>query len=222
MSTSAFAAVVAGGLGVSLVVTLFRRARKKPSGTLWACPPTTCSRRAIMALVEAGVDFEFVPIDLAKGEHKQPTYLLLQPYGKVPAWVDNDGFQLFESRAIMRYVAEGSHLIPTDPATRAVMDQWISVEYSYFYPAFIIIYAMRVLKKIPLDEAAITAKRAEYVAEGLQHLSLLPPLKRTEFASRSPQARADARRDERAAADERLPGGRGRLYPRRPQLPFLL
>jgi len=47
------------------------------------------------------------------------------------------------------------------PAARAVVDQWISVEYSYFYPAFFPIYAMRVIKRMPLDESVIATKKVE-------------------------------------------------------------
>ena len=59
---------------------------------------------------------------------------------------EEDGFILYESRAIMRHVARGSPLIPSEARASAIMEQWISVEYSYFYPEFTIYY-QRVLKK---------------------------------------------------------------------------
>jgi glutathione S-transferase len=154
---------IAGGIGIGVSIAFLRRARRHTvvAGQLWASPLTTCSRRAIAACVEAGAAFEFVPIHLAKGEHKLPQMLALQPYGKVPAWRDADGFDLFESRAIMRHVARGSALIPEGARERALMEQWLWVDQCYFYPAFITIYAMRVLKKIPLDEAKCAASRAE-------------------------------------------------------------
>ena len=152
----AFAAAV--GIGA---LWLLRKRWRRPSGQLWGSPLTTCSRRAIAACTEAGVDWTFVPIHLAKGEHKQPAYLEMQPYGKVPAWREADGFQLFESRAIMKHVCEGTALVPSDARSRALMEQWLSVEYSAFYPSFIPIYYMRVLKKMPLDEAQC----AKHVAE---------------------------------------------------------
>jgi len=129
------AAVVIGGLGRWL-----RRSQK--TGTLWAFPMSTCSRRVILALEESGVTgYTFHPIDLFKREQKTELYLTMQPYGKVPVWQEEDkGLTLFESRAIMRHVAAGSALIPTDPALEALMDQWISVEYSCFYPEFVVLY----------------------------------------------------------------------------------
>jgi len=155
--------LVVSGLGLGLVALGLSRLRRRrvARGQLWASPLTTCSRRAIAACVEAGAEFRFVPIHLAKGEHKLPQYVALQPYGKVPAWRDADGFDLFESRAIMRHVAEGTQLIPTDAKALALMEQWISVEYSYFYPAFMPIMYMRVLKKAPLDETKCQQLRTE-------------------------------------------------------------
>jgi glutathione S-transferase len=48
--------------------------------------------------------------------------------------LDDDGFTLYESRAMSRYVNDkvGGKLVPADVRARAVMEQWISVEYSYF------------------------------------------------------------------------------------------
>ena len=150
------------GLGVGLSLALLRHQRRRSvRGQLWASPLTTCSRRAIAACMEAGVDFTFVPIHLAKGEHKTAEMLALNPYGQVPAWQDAAGFDLFESRAIMRHVCEGTGLIPSTAQERALMEQWLSISQCNFYPAFIPIYHMRVTKKQPLDEAALVAKQAE-------------------------------------------------------------
>ena len=141
-----------------------------PSGTLWASPVSTCSRRVIACLHEVGADWDFVPIDLGKGEQKSEAVLAIQPYGKVPIWQDTPGaFTLFESRAIVRHLAEGSHLVPADAKARAFMEQWISIDYSYFGPSFLPIYYMRFLRKVPLDEA----KCAEHEAALLPTLDIL-------------------------------------------------
>ena len=133
--------VALGGVGLALARLILQR-RRRPSGQLWASPLTTCSRRVIVACVEAGIDFSFVPIHLAKGEHKLPAMFELNPYGKVPAWRDASGFDLFESRAIMRHVSEGTALIPSTAKARALMDQWVWVDQCSFYPAFIPIFYM--------------------------------------------------------------------------------
>ena len=72
-------------------------------------------------------------VDFAKGEHKQEAHLRRQPFGRIPA-IDDDGFELFESRAIARYLDEkaGGKLVPRDAKARAQMEQWISIETSEF------------------------------------------------------------------------------------------
>ncbi len=90
----------------------------------------------LMALAEKGAKHEFVSLDFAGGEHKQPKYTALQPFAKVPA-AEHDGQVLFESRAIARYIDEaipGERFTPAYLMERALMDQWISVEMMEFYP----------------------------------------------------------------------------------------
>jgi len=89
-----------------------------------------------MALTETRTPYDFNLVSLAKGEHKQPPHLGRQPFGQIPT-IDDEGFTLFESRAICRYVSAKAHdqLIPSDIQARARMDQWLSVEQSDFSPA---------------------------------------------------------------------------------------
>ncbi|XVF71230.1 hypothetical protein PTKIN_Ptkin12aG0019500 [Pterospermum kingtungense] len=47
-------------------------------------------KRVLVRLIEKEVEFEIVPIDLLKGEHKDPDYLKLQPFGTVPVTQDGD------------------------------------------------------------------------------------------------------------------------------------
>ena len=152
------------GMSIALMVLKLRLSKASASGELWASPLTTCSRRAIAACIEAGIDYHFVPIDLAKGEHKLPAMMKLNPYGKVPAWRDASGFDLYESRAIMRHVAEQSGLVPSTARERALMEQWLWVDEGTFKPPFKIIQYMRVLGKLPLDEDKCAASRVELEA----------------------------------------------------------
>ncbi len=101
---------------------------------LFGNPMSTCTRKTLFTLYETATPFELVVVDLGKGEHKQPEHLSRQPFGQVPAL--DDGFPLFESRAMMRYIDEkaGHELTPSDPKARATMEQWISVETSNFTP----------------------------------------------------------------------------------------
>ena len=98
-------------------------------------PMSTCTRKVLMTLAETNTPYDFVVVDFEKNEHKAAPHLAHQPFGQVPA-LDDDGFQLYESRAMCRYLnekAKGS-LVPTDLRTRALMEQWISVETSNFTP----------------------------------------------------------------------------------------
>jgi|JI10StandDraft_1071094.scaffolds.fasta_scaffold372447_2 glutathione S-transferase len=103
---------------------------------LYGHPLSTCTRKVLCTLHETNTPFEFVVVDLMTGEHKQPAHVARQPFGQVPA-IDHDGFKLFESRAICRYLNDVGHgeLVPTTVTGRAVMDQWQSVEYCDFTPA---------------------------------------------------------------------------------------
>jgi glutathione S-transferase len=61
--------------------------------------------RVLATLLEKELPYEFILVDIAKGEQKSERYKKLQPFGKVPA-LDDDGFLLFESRAICKYLAK--------------------------------------------------------------------------------------------------------------------
>ena len=98
-------------------------------------PASTCTRKVLMTANESGTPYELELVDFAKGEHKQPTHMARQPFGQVPA-LDDDGFELFESRAMARYIDDksGGKLTPKDARARALMEEWISIETSNFTP----------------------------------------------------------------------------------------
>ena len=101
---------------------------------LFGNPMSTCTQKVLTTLAEKGHEAQFVNVDLGKGEHKSPEHIARQPFGVVPA-LEDDGFALYESRAIIRYLDSklpGPSLVPADLKARALMEQWISVEQSYF------------------------------------------------------------------------------------------
>ncbi|MEM8604723.1 MAG: glutathione S-transferase family protein [Cyanobacteria bacterium P01_H01_bin.121] len=75
-------------------------------------------------LEELGIPYEFMMLDMQAGEHKQPEFLALNPMGKVPAIVDGD-FTLWESGAILLYIAEKYGQLPNTPEARAAQNQWL-------------------------------------------------------------------------------------------------
>ena len=75
-------------------------------------------------LEELGVSYEFVMLDMQAGEHKQPEYLKINPMAKVPAIVDGE-FQLWESGAILMYLADKYGKTPLSPEERGIFSQWV-------------------------------------------------------------------------------------------------
>ncbi len=100
---------------------------------IYGNPFSTCTRKVLMTLAETEQPYELTVVDLAKGEHKGETHLRHQPFGRVPA-LDDEGFELFESRAMSRYLNERGKgkLLPSDAKARAKVEQWISIETSEF------------------------------------------------------------------------------------------
>ena len=93
---------------------------------LYACANSR-SLRAAWALEEAGADYQYVPVDLFKGEGRAPQFLALNPAGKVPVLVDGD-LTLTESAAIVAYIGDkfpASGLLPTASAARADCLRWM-------------------------------------------------------------------------------------------------
>jgi glutathione S-transferase len=80
--------------------------------------------RVLWAAEEAGLPYRIHALDFARGELRGPEYLRVNPFGLVPA-IDDGGFKLFESGAIVLYIAEKTHrLLPAEPAARARALQW--------------------------------------------------------------------------------------------------
>ena len=139
---------------------------------------STYARTVRLALEEKGVDYDLAEVDLLAGAARAPEHLARHPFGKVPAF-EHDGFALYETDAIMRYVNEafpGTDLVPADPKSRARMTQAINVIGSYAYPCLIsqIVMQRKIMPMLgnAVDEAAITAAmpRAETTLKALEQL----------------------------------------------------
>jgi GSH-dependent disulfide-bond oxidoreductase len=80
--------------------------------------------KVALALEEMGLAYEVVPIDMFKGEQHQPSYRALNPNGKVPAIVD-DGVIVFDSNAILLYLAEKSGKFGGADEARPTLLSWL-------------------------------------------------------------------------------------------------
>jgi len=104
--------------------------------------------RARLTAAVLGIQLEEKKLDFAKGEHKSPEYLALNPNGAVPTLVDGD-YVLTESRAIMQYLASKkpeAGLLPRDEAARADVTRWQFWDASHFAPNLATLAFERVLK----------------------------------------------------------------------------
>ena len=87
--------------------------------------PTPNGWKASITLEELEIPYQVTPIRLDKLEQKQEWFLKLNPNGRIPVIVD-DGFPVFESGAIMVYLAEkAGKLLPSDPQGRSLVMQWL-------------------------------------------------------------------------------------------------
>jgi GST-like protein len=81
-----------------------------------------------IALEEMGVPYELKALSLSDGDQKKDAFLAINPNGRIPAIVDhaNDDFAVFESGAILVYLAEKyGKLLPKDPKGRSIVMQWL-------------------------------------------------------------------------------------------------
>ncbi len=131
---------------------------------LFGHPASTCTRKVLFVLNEKQAQFDYVIVDITKGEQKSLEHLERHPFGVVPA-LNDDGFGLYESRAIIRYLdakLAGASLTPNDLKARAEMEQWMSVEQSYFSPP-----AMKAIMNIWYASMAGNQPDPEVVAAGV-------------------------------------------------------
>jgi glutathione S-transferase len=94
---------------------------------LYGHPYSNAARRVQMLCEECGIPYTYHTVDLTNGEQYQPQYLALNPNGKVPV-IDDDGFVVWESQAIMRYLADkhkADTWYPAEPRARIHVEQWL-------------------------------------------------------------------------------------------------
>lgn len=126
---------------------------------------TTC-RPIMMFATEAGLAIETVPVNLFAGEHKGEAYTGINPNQLIPVLEEQDGHRLYESSAILKYLADVSkHAAwPADPRARAAVNarmDWFNTGfyrnfgYGYVYP--------QVLPYLAWEDPAM---QAAYLAKG--------------------------------------------------------
>lgn len=90
-------------------------------------PASTCSRRVLMAAHHLEIKVDLLLVDLLKGEQNSPVFLKLNPNHRVPV-LEHNGFVLWESYAIMQYLADltpSQTIYPIEHRARADVNRWL-------------------------------------------------------------------------------------------------
>jgi glutathione S-transferase len=116
-----------------------------------------------------GVPYEWVRVDLMKGEHKQPAYLALNPFGQVPLLEDGDT-TLSDAQAILFYLAARAgdgQWLPTDPLEQARVVRWLSTAAGEVRqgPESARLHHLFGVKAIPIERAT---EKAAFILEQLE------------------------------------------------------
>ncbi|KAB7784980.1 glutathione S-transferase family protein [Methylorubrum populi] len=104
---------------------------------LWGRASSGNVQKALWALDELGLAYEHIEAGGAHGIVGDASYRALNPNGLVPT-LEEDGFVLWESNAILRYLAHahgGPLALPEAPRARALIDQWLDWQATAFTPA---------------------------------------------------------------------------------------
>jgi glutathione S-transferase len=117
---------------------------------LYATPPSPRAFKVRAVLDHLGIDVELVPLDIAGGGTRTPEFAALNPNRRMPV-LDDDGFVLWESNAIMQYLAAQrpeSGLWPTEPRPQADVSRWQSWELAHWDPACGTLIYERFIKRL--------------------------------------------------------------------------
>jgi glutathione S-transferase len=155
---------------------------------LYYHPLSTFSRRVRIVFAEKQIPHELSLVDMAARRHREQPYLSLNPYGRVPT-LEEDGFVLFESTAILSYLEAtrpSPPLVPADARGRALVDMYMKLcDLQLTRYAGTIIFPKRFLPKDKWNTVAIAEAKAEiekHFAILSQHLAARTYLAAEQFS----------------------------------------
>ncbi len=105
---------------------------------IWGRNTSSNVQKVIWGLAEMNMTFERIDVGGAFGKTKEPFYLAMNPNSLVPVLEEEDGFTLWESNTILRYLAakfQNRTLEPADLRTRALASKWMDWQLSVMAPA---------------------------------------------------------------------------------------
>ncbi|MCB1488444.1 MAG: glutathione S-transferase family protein [Bauldia sp.] len=145
--------------------------------TIWGGLKSNNVQKVVWAVEELGVDYDLVPAGMEHGGTRTPDFRMLNPNGLVPV-IDDGGFILWESNAIVRYLGArygDAFFYPADLQERALADRWMDWANLQFYSALRPAFQQLVRIERPrrdlgqIDESL--AKTETYVAILDRHLA---------------------------------------------------
>ncbi|MFN4089585.1 MAG: glutathione S-transferase family protein [Alphaproteobacteria bacterium] len=138
---------------------------------IWGRPTSSNVMKVVWTCAELGLPFERVDIGGPFGGNREPDYLAKNPNGLVPTLEEPDGFLLWESNAIVRYLAalhDAGGLWPEDARLRADADRWMDWQLTRVGPVYGPIFHGLVRtppeKRDPASIAAAVAATADLFA----------------------------------------------------------
>jgi len=105
---------------------------------IWGRKTSSNVQKAMWAIGEIGLPHERIDIAGPFGKNREPAYLAMNPNGLVPTLEEEDGFLLWESNTIVRYLAakyKATVLEPADLRTRALASKWMDWQLTVAGPA---------------------------------------------------------------------------------------
>jgi glutathione S-transferase len=136
---------------------------------IWGRNTSSNVQKAMWAVGELKLQHNRIDVGGAFGKNKEAPYLAMNPNGLVPTLEEEDGFLLWESNSIVRYLA-GKHdrsgvLEPRDPKQRALASQWMDWQLSVCGPAITPVF-WGLIRTPPekRDPAAISAGKDKTIA----------------------------------------------------------
>jgi glutathione S-transferase len=121
--------------------------------TVYGNERAACTQKVLILLEELNLKYTFRSIDLSNNEQKDPEYMKMQPFGKIPVIQYGDN-TIFESRSILRYIASNNQEIEDLMGDHEV-DMWLEVESQNFNGPISKIVYEKLFKKWKDDEAKV-------------------------------------------------------------------
>ncbi|XP_015522786.2 uncharacterized protein LOC107226476 [Neodiprion lecontei] len=140
--------------GAKMLGDMLKKRKAEMTIDLYYVPGSAPCRAVLLTAAAVGVELNKKMTDLMKGEHLKPEFLKMNPQHTIPT-LDDDGFYLWESRAIMGYLvdkyAKNDSLFPKDPKSRALINQRLYFDHGTLYNAFAEYFYPTIFGNAPAD-----------------------------------------------------------------------